>query len=135
MLNHTGGTYSHSGVIDYPRFPISKLHLGKFLDSMEFQSWKVNFKTEVCSKSADPHLTMQWIKEVEMAKSTGELMISRSITGRKDFPDFDMLDAMIASALKKTSRQANSLSQTSEVSKSNELRISTDSYVKDNLHT
>ena len=47
LLNHTGGTYSHSGVINYPRFPISKLHLGRFPDSMEFQSWKVNFKTEV----------------------------------------------------------------------------------------
>ena len=47
LLNHTGGTYSHDGMIDYPRFPISELHLGKFPDSMEFQSWKVNFKTEV----------------------------------------------------------------------------------------
>ena len=48
LLNHTGGTYSHSGMIDYPRFPMSELHLGKFPDSWEFQSWKVNFKTEVC---------------------------------------------------------------------------------------
>ena len=30
--------------------PISEMHLGKFPDPMEFQSWKVNFKTEVCSK-------------------------------------------------------------------------------------
>ena len=51
MLSHTGGTYSHSGVIDYPRFPISELHLGKFPDSMEFQSWKVNFKTEIDRQS------------------------------------------------------------------------------------
>ena len=48
LLNHTGGTYSHSGMIDYPRFPMSELHFGKFLDTVEFQSWKVNFKTEVC---------------------------------------------------------------------------------------
>ena len=27
MLNHTGGNYSHSGMIDYPRLPISELHL------------------------------------------------------------------------------------------------------------
>ena len=101
MLNHTGGTYSHSGVMDYPRFQISEMHLGNFPDSMEFQSWKVNFKTEVCSKTADPQLTMQWIKEVETAKSRYELMTSRSIAGRRDFPDYDMLDAMIASALKK----------------------------------
>ena len=68
---------------------------------MEFQSWKVNIKTEVCSKTADPHLTMQWIKEVEIAKSIDELMTSRSIVGRADFLDYDMLDAMIASASKK----------------------------------
>ena len=48
--NHTGGTCSHSGMMDYPRFPTSEMHLGKFSDSMEFQSWKANFKTEVCSK-------------------------------------------------------------------------------------
>ena len=43
MLNHTGGTCSHSGMIDSPKFPISELHLRKFPDSMEFQSWKVIF--------------------------------------------------------------------------------------------
>ena len=30
------------------------MHLGKFPDSTEFQSWKVNFRTEVCSKAKDP---------------------------------------------------------------------------------
>ena len=100
-LNHTGGTHSHTGMIDYPRFPIAELHLGKFPDSTEFQSWKVNFKTEVCPKTAYLHLTMHWIKEVEMAKSNDELKTSRSIVGRTDFPDFDMLHAMIASALKR----------------------------------
>ena len=44
---------------------------------------------------------MHWIKEVETAKSIDDLLTSRSITGRTDFPDFDILDAMIASALKK----------------------------------
>ena len=33
--------------------------------------------------------------------SIDELMTSRSIVGRKDFPDYDTLDAMIASALKR----------------------------------
>ena len=41
MLSHTGGTYSHSGMMDYPRIPLSEWNLGKFPDSMEFQSWKV----------------------------------------------------------------------------------------------
>ena len=97
-LKHTGGTFSHGGMIEHTRFPISEMHLGKFPDSMEFQSWKVYFKTEVCPKSADPHLTMHWIKEVEIAD---ELMTSRSIMERTDFLFYDMLDAMIASALLK----------------------------------
>ena len=41
MLNHIGGTYSHNGMMDYPRIPITDRNLGKFLDSVEFQSWKV----------------------------------------------------------------------------------------------
>ena len=51
--------------------------------------------------SADPHLTMQWINEVQIAVSIDELFTSRSVVGRTDFPDYDMLDAMIASALQK----------------------------------
>ena len=78
MLSHTGGTYFHSGMMDYPGFPTSELHLGKFPDPMEFQSWKANFKTEVCAKTADPHLTMQWIKKVEIAKSIDEHTTSRN---------------------------------------------------------
>ena len=77
--------------MDYTRFPISELYLGKFPDSLEFQSWKANFKTEVCSKTAVPHFTMHWIKEVETAKSIDELVASRSIAGQADFSDFDMM--------------------------------------------
>ena len=40
-------------------------------------------------------------KKLRFAKSVDELLTSRSIVERTDFPDFDMLDAMIASALKK----------------------------------
>ena len=43
--------------------------MGALPDSVDFLSWKVNIKTEVCSKTADPHLTMHWIKEVVIAKS------------------------------------------------------------------
>ena len=64
-LYHTGGTDSHSGMMDYPRHP--QLHLGKFTDSIDLQCWKVNFKTEVCGNTPCPTLTMPWIKEVEIA--------------------------------------------------------------------
>ena len=87
-------------MMDYPRLPFTELNLGKFPDSMEFQSWKVNFRTEVCLRTADPQITVHWIKEVEIAKSIDELMTWRLIV-EHDFPDFDMLDAIIAFALKK----------------------------------
>ena len=43
---------------------------------------------------------MLWIKEVEMVDSVDELKSSRSVAG-KNFPNFEMLDARIASALNK----------------------------------
>ena len=101
ISRHTGGTYSHGGMMEYPRFPISEVHLAKFPDSMEFESWKVNFKTEVCAKTANPQITMSWITEVEKAKSIDESSTSQSILGRTDIQDCEMLDVMIASALKK----------------------------------
>ena len=52
MLNHTGGTYSHSGVVDYPGASIAEMNLGKFPDPMEFQSWKTNFRAEVCLETS-----------------------------------------------------------------------------------
>ena len=64
-------------------------------------SWKLNFKTDVRSKTAHLHVTMHWIIEVEIANPIDELMTSRSITGRRVFSDYDMLDAMIASALRR----------------------------------
>ena len=87
--------------MEYPRFPISELHLAKFPDSMELESWIVNFKAEVCAKTANPQITMSWITEVEKAKSIDESSTSQSIFGRTDFTDCEMLDVMIASALKK----------------------------------
>ena len=90
-------------MMDNPRYSISelKLHLGKFPDSVRFQCWKVNFKTEACANSPCPTLTISWIKEEETANSMDDLMTSQSIEGRRDFPDFDTPDAKIASALRK----------------------------------
>ena len=69
MLNHTGGTCSHRSMMDCPIIPFTEWNLGKFSDSTEFQSWRVNFRTEVCPRKADPQVTMLWIKEVEIAKA------------------------------------------------------------------
>ena len=43
---------------------------------------------------------MLWVKEVEMVDSVDEVKFSRSIEG-KDFPNLEILDARIASALNK----------------------------------
>ena len=47
-----------------------------------------------------PSEVMLWIKEVEMVDSLDELQSSRSVRG-KFFPNFEMLDAKVASALNK----------------------------------
>ena len=88
-------------VIDDPRFRMTEWNLGEFPDSMEFRSWKVAFRTGVCLRTADPQINMLWIKDVEIAKLIDELVTSRSIVERSDRPDFNMLDAMIASAVKR----------------------------------
>ena len=44
---------------------------------------------------------MQWIKDIETAKSIDDLITPRSMLGRTDVPDNDMLDAMMTSAWRK----------------------------------
>ena len=55
----------------------------------------------VCVSAQFPQLTLSWINEVETAKSVDDLLTSQSIEGQRDFPDFEILDARIASALRK----------------------------------
>ena len=47
-----------------------------------------------------PSEAMLWIKGLEMVDSVGDLKSSRSVSG-KNFPNLEMLDARIASALNK----------------------------------
>ena len=70
FLDHTGGTNSFIVVMDYPRVLITEWNLRTFPDSMEFQSWLLDFRTDVCMRTAEPQVTMLWIKEVEVAKSS-----------------------------------------------------------------
>ena len=101
MAHHAAGigTCTQSGMT-IPSHPSSEMHLGNVLDHTEFQSWIVNFRTEVCSKAKNPTRALQWIKEIEAAKSLDDLITPKSITG-KDFPDYEELDLMMASALKR----------------------------------
>ena len=63
-----------------------------------FVCWKIRFKTEVCTCSQFPTEALQWIKEVEMVESVDDLKSSTAIRGIS-MPNFEVLDARIASAL------------------------------------
>ena len=81
------------------RQQISELQFDEFPTPHSFLCWKIRFKNQVTTRSDFPSDTMLWINEVEMVDSLDESKSSRSIAG-KNFPNFEMLDAKIASALK-----------------------------------
>ena len=125
LLYRTEGTYSRNCMMETPRYSLSELHFGKFPDSVDFQRWKVNFETEVCSNTPCHMFTMSSIKEVESNLNIDDLMPSQSIEG-KDFPDFYMLDAKTAFALRKIISNSNFRRRVSveEQRSSNTLQIS-----------
>ena len=80
------------------KLQISDPHFDKFLTPATFACWKIRVKTEVCTCSQFPTEAMLWIKEVEMVDSAAGLRSSLPVRGIR-MPDFDVLDAKIASAL------------------------------------
>ena len=83
---------------DQQRLQIPDLHFDKFPTPATFACWKIRFKTEVCTCSQFLTEAMHWIKEVEMVDSVDELRSSSSTRGIS-MPNFEVLDAKIASAL------------------------------------
>ena len=96
----SGGDYSKNYGADQQRLQISDLHFDKFPTPATFACWKIRFKTEVCTCSQFLTEAMQWIKEVELVDSVDELRSSSSTRGIS-MPNFEVLDARIASALNK----------------------------------
>ena len=94
----SGGDSSKNYGADQQRLQISDLHFDKFPTPATVACWKIRFKTEVCTCSQFPTEAMHWIKEVEMVDSVDDLMSSSSIRGIQ-MPNFEVLDARIASAL------------------------------------
>ena len=92
------GRFSKNYGADQQRLQISDPHFDKFPTSATFACWKMRFKTEVCTCSQFPTEAMMWIKEVEMVESVDDLNSLCSIKGVRT-PDFEVLDAKIASAL------------------------------------
>ena len=83
---------------DQQTLQISDPHFDKFTTPVTFAYWKIRFKTEICTCSQFPTEAMQWIKELEMVDSVDDLKSSSSLRGIS-MPNFEVLDARIASAL------------------------------------
>ena len=94
----SGGDSSKSYGAHQQPLQITDLHFDKFPTPATFACWKIRFKTEVCTCSQFPTEAVHWIKEVEMVDSVDDLMSSSSIRGIQ-LPNFEVLDATIASAL------------------------------------
>ena len=94
----SGGDSSKNYGADQQRLQISDLHFDKFPTPATFSCWKIRFKTEVCTCSQFPTEAMQWIKEEELVDSVDEFRSSSSTRGIS-VPNFEVLDARIASAL------------------------------------
>ena len=96
----SGGDSPQNYGADQQRLQISDLHFDKFPTPATLACWKIRFKTEVCTCSQFHTEAMQWIREVELVDSADELRSSSSIRSIS-MPDFEVLDARIASALNK----------------------------------
>ena len=94
----SGGDSSKNYGADQQRLQNSDLHFDKFRTPATFAYWKIRFKNEVCTCSQFPTEAMHWIKELEMVDSVDDLKSSSSTRGIQ-MPNFEVLDARIASAL------------------------------------
>ena len=92
------GDSSNNYGADQQRLQISDPHFDKFPTPATFACWKIRFKTEVCTCSQFPTEAVLWINEVEMDESVDDLKSSCSVRGIR-MPNFEVLDAKIASAL------------------------------------
>ena len=94
-----GDSWKNYGT-EQQRLQMSDLHFDKFPAPATFAFLKIRFKTEVWTCSQFPTEAMQWIKEVELVATVDDLRISSSIRGIS-MPNFEVLDARVASALNK----------------------------------
>ena len=94
----SGGDSPKNYRADQQQLQISDLHFDNFATPATFACWKIRFKTEVCTCSQFPTDALLWTKEVEMVDSVDDLKSSSSTRG-VSMPNFEVLDARIASAL------------------------------------
>ena len=94
------GRFSKDYGTDQHQLQISDPHFDKFTTSATFDCWKIRFKKEVCICSLFLTEAMLWIKEVEKVESVDDFKPSSSTRGIP-MPNFEVLDARIASVLNK----------------------------------
>ena len=92
--------FTQNSMVGPQRQQLSELQFDKFPTPQSLLVWKIRFKNQVTTCSGCPSDAMLRIKEVEMVDSLDKLKSSRLVSG-KDFPNFAMLDAKIASVLNK----------------------------------
>ena len=97
----SGGDYSKNYGADQQRLQISDLHFDKFPTPATFACWKIRFKTEVCTCSQFPYGSYAVDQRSgDMVDSVDDFKSSSSTRGIS-MPNFEVLDARIASALNK----------------------------------
>ena len=95
-------TQSESGMT-IPSYPSSEMHLGKFPDHTEFQSWELDCELPnrgLLERRRIPHAPCSGSRKSKQPNRCDDLNTPKSITG-KDFPDYEKLDLMMESALKR----------------------------------
>ena len=112
-----------NSTVGQQRQQTSELQFEKFLTFSTFLSWKIRFKSQVSICSDFPSEALLWIIGVEIVYSLDKSESSRSIAG-KNFPNFEMLDARIASAPNKIIQSPEKgLVCTRKIDRSHDLRL------------
>ena len=99
MTNHAVGIGTCTQSMTIPSYLSSKMHLHKFTDQTEVQSWIVNFQVEVFAKAKNLALVLQWIKISKQPARWRTSSIQNQLR-KKSFPDYEELDLMMAAELK-----------------------------------
>ena len=126
------GDSSNNYGADQQRLQISDLHFDKFTTPATFACWKIRFKTEVCTCSQFLTEAMMWIKEVELVDSVDDWRSSSSVRGIR-MPDFEVLDARIASALNRITHNSHFTRRVSQEEQKAQKRGPFDSRKTDRL--
>ena len=123
-----------SSIVGQQRPQTSELQFDKFPTTSSFLCWKIRFGNQVTTCSDFPLEVILWIKEVEMVESVDDLKSSRSIQVYTHFPNFEMLDAGIASPVNKIIQNSHFKKKVSLEERKAQKRGSVPSRKTDRLH-